>query len=410
MNEDTQYAVHLPSDATLNPESTVTRTYIPSPFPKNDLPPPVAAKLTVGLSRRPKRKGSLRGSLYVLIALSVFGLVIAFMLLVFGIRHAAQAGDSMPTAEVTSNAASGAVTATPFAIGSPTPSPTSGLVIKPWDGKQRFTVLLMGIDKRPGESLASANTDTLIVMSLDPASHTAGMLSVPRDLFISIPPNTIVGTGYGLQRINTALAIGELVKPGSGPELEMQTVQYNLGMRINAYVVVDFQAVVAIVNAVGGIDVDVPYTINDPAYPNMNYGYDPLYIPAGHVHMNGDLALKYARSRHQTDDLDRAKRQQQIIQAIRSKVLSLNMVPQLLVQAPALWSELSADVHSDLSLDQWLQLALYAKDIPLGNIKQAVIDWNYVQSQVYKGMDILIPDRAKIGPLLKQVFGANYNG
>jgi LCP family protein required for cell wall assembly len=236
------------------------------------------------------------------------------------------------------------------------------------------------------------------------------MLSVPRDLFISIPPNTVVGTGYGLQRINSAYAIGQLVKPGSGPELEMQTVQYNLGMRINAYVVVDFQAVVAIVDAVGGVDVDVPYAINDPAYPNMNYGYDPLYIPAGHIHMNGDLALKYARSRHQSDDLDRAKRQQQIIQAVRSKILSLNMVPRLLVQAPALWSALSADVHSDLTLDQWLQLALYAKDIPLGSIHQAVLNWQYVQSRVYQGMDILVPDRALIGPLLEQVFGANYNG
>ncbi|MHB8626609.1 MAG: LCP family protein [Aggregatilineales bacterium] len=407
MNEDTQPAVHLPSDAILNSEPTVTRAYIPSPLPKDGLPPPLAVKVPIAPPRRTARKSSFRGSLYVLIAFSAFGLAIAFMLVVFGIRRAAQAGNAVPTSLT---AALGAITATPLATGSPTPSPTPGLAIQPWDGKQRFTVLLMGIDKRPGESGTAFRTDTLIVMSLDPATHTAGMLSVPRDLFISIPPNTVVGTGYGLQRINAAYAIGELVKPGSGPQLEMQTVQYNLGMRINAYVVVDFQAVVAIVNAVGGIDVDVPYTINDPAYPNMNDGYDPLYIPAGHVHMDGDLALKYARSRHQTDDLDRAKRQQQIIQTIRSKILGLNMAPQLLAQSPTLWSELSADVHTDLTLDQLLQLAVYAKDIPIGSIRQAVIDWSYVKSQVYQGMDILVPDRALIGPLLTQTFGANYNG
>lgn len=409
MNEDTQFAVHLPSDGTLSPESSDTRTFIPAPHPKgSSLPAPLAVKMTVAPQRRTPPKSTLRGSLYLLIALSTFGLAIVFVLLVLGIRRATQVTVATPTTDRLS--ALSAITATPFVASSPIPSPTPGFAIQPWDGKQRFTVLLMGIDKRPGDSGTTFRTDTLIIMSLDPATHTAGMLSVPRDLFISIPPNTVVGTGYGLQRINAAYAIGELVKPGSGPELEMQTVQYNLGMRINAYVVVDFQAVVAIVNAVGGIDVDVPYTINDPAYPNMNYGYDPLYIPAGHVHMDGDLALKYARSRHQTDDLDRAKRQQQIIQGIRSKVLSLNMVPQLLVQAPTLWSELSADVHSDLTLDQWLQLALYAKDIPVGSIHQAVIDWHYVQSQVYQGMDILVPDRVLIGPLLQQIFGANYNG
>ena len=409
MNEDTQPAVHLPSDSILNAEPTVARTYIPSPLPKDNLlPPPLAVKVPMsGKRSAPVRKHSFWGSLYVLIALSAIGLAVVFMLVVFGIRRQAFASDTPPTI---ANAAPGAVTATPLAMGSPTPSPTPGLSIQPWDGKQRFTVLLMGIDKRPGDSGTAFRTDTLIVMSLDPATHTAGMLSVPRDLFISIPPNTVVGTGYGLQRINAAYAIGELVKPGSGPELEMQTVQYNLGMRINAYVVVDFQAVVSVVNAVGGIDVDVPYTINDPAYPNMNYGYDPLYIPAGHVHMDGDLALKYARSRHQTDDLDRAKRQQQIIQAIRSKVLNLNMVPQLLVQAPTLWSELSADVHTDLTLDQLLQLAVYAKDIPISSIRQAVLDWSYVQSQVYQGMDILVPDRALMGPLLIKTFGANFNG
>jgi polyisoprenyl-teichoic acid--peptidoglycan teichoic acid transferase len=74
-------------------------------------------------------------------------------------------------------------------------------------------------------------------------------------------------------------------------------VQYNLGMRVNDYIVFEFGTVIDSVDMVGGIDVNVEKAINDPQYPNMNYGYDPLYIPSGTIHMNGDLALKYARSR-----------------------------------------------------------------------------------------------------------------
>ena len=270
-------------------------------------------------------------------------------------------------------------------------------------------MLLMGIDKRPGESGTAFRTDTLIILSIDPVTHTAGILSVPRDLFVTIPPNTVVSTNYGLQRINAAYDIGELTKPGSGATLAMQTVQYNIGIKINAYVVVDFQSVIAIVNAVGGVDVDVASAINDPYYPSMNFGYDPLYIPAGHIHMDGALALKYARSRHQSDDLDRARRQQQIVDAVRDKALNVSMVAQLAAQAPSLWNTLSADIHTDLTFDQLVSLALYAKDIPKANVHQGVIDWHYVSGQVYQGMDILVPNRAAIGPLMVQVFGANYN-
>jgi polyisoprenyl-teichoic acid--peptidoglycan teichoic acid transferase len=163
------------------------------------------------------------------------------------------------------------------------------------------------------------------------------------------------------------------------------------------------------INAVGGIDINVKSTINDPEYPSMNYGYEPLYIPAGITHMDGTLALKYARSRHQTNDFDRAKRQQEVITAVRNKILDLNMLPELIVQAPNLWGSMSRNIHTGLSLDQLLRLVVYVKDIPPENIKQGVIDYSYVTPTMWDGASVLVPNRASLGPLLVQVFGANYN-
>jgi LCP family protein required for cell wall assembly len=278
------------------------------------------------------------------------------------------------------------------------------MVIRPWDGKERFTVLVMGMDKRPGEFGSAFRTDTLILISLDPATKHVGMLSLPRDLYVDVP-------GYGLQRINTAYSAGELEGPGGGPRLAMQTVQYNFGIRVNDYVVVDFNAFIRVIDLVGGINVNVPYDISDPEYPDMNYGYDPFYITAGWHQMDGATALKYARSRHSSDDIDRGQRQQQVLYALRDKVLAYDMIPKLAAEAPALWSELRDGVKTGLSLDQILQLAWWVKDIPSSSYTNAVLGWDYVTPVNWQGSDILIPDRlsGKLVTLMTEVFGPNYN-
>jgi LCP family protein required for cell wall assembly len=91
-----------------------------------------------------------------------------------------------------------------------------------------------------------------------------------------------------------------------GGQLAVDTIQYNLGVRVDYYVLVEFDAFITLVDEIGGIDINVPYEIYDPEYPDMNYGYDPLYIPAGFQHMDGELALKYARTRHGDNDFERA--------------------------------------------------------------------------------------------------------
>ena len=159
-------------------------------------------------------------------------------------------------------------------------------------------------------------------------------------------------------------------------------------------------------NWIDGIDIDVAETIDDESYPDRCYGYDPFYIEAGSQHLSGEEALKYARTRA-TDggDVDRAERQQQVILAIRDKVLQLDMVPQLIGQAPQLWLTLQKNVRTNLTPDEAVQLALLAQDIPRENINSAVIDYNYVYGETTPdGRQVLIPIRENIRALRDEIF------
>jgi LCP family protein required for cell wall assembly len=276
------------------------------------------------------------------------------------------------------------------------------VVIKPWDGKTRVTILVMGLDKRPGEQGRSYRTDTLILVSIDPASQSVGMLSIPRDLVVPIPNRA------DMQPINTAFVYGELERPGFGPRLTAETVQYNLGIRVDHYVVVQFEAVIRLIDAIGGITIDVPKTIDDKEFPDLyTYGYDPFYIEAGVRRMDGLLALKYARTRHQDSDFDRTERQQQVLLAVRNQ--ALGDLPRLIAAAPTIWGEISTGVETDLSFDQILSLGLLAKDIPDGAIKRASLTGDYVQVTQHRGAPVVTINRATIVKLLVEVFGPTYN-
>ncbi|MBN1680553.1 MAG: LCP family protein [Anaerolineae bacterium] len=276
------------------------------------------------------------------------------------------------------------------------------MVINPWKGEDRFTVLVMGVDRRPGEAGTAFLTDTIILISLDPATDRVGILSLPRDLQVEVPD-------FGVQPINTVYRLGELDGIGGGSHLAVLTVQYNLGIPVNEYVVVDFNAFIRIVDEIGGIDVEVKQTVDDPEYPDMNYGYSPFYLEAGWQHLDGETALKFARSRHQTDDIDRAYRQQQVLYAVRDRVISKDMLPTLAAKAYTLWADLRDSIDTGLSVDQMLQLAWSMKDVPRQNIKSGVLDWNYIIAENWNGRPIIRPDRTKIADLMIEVFGPDYN-
>jgi LCP family protein required for cell wall assembly len=268
-----------------------------------------------------------------------------------------------------------------------------------WEGTDRVNVLLMGIDQREHEQ-GPWRTDTMLVLTIDPVTMTGGMLSIPRDLWVPIP-------GYDEGRINTAHYLGELYDyPGGGPALAAKTMQYNLGVPIQHYARFNFAAFEELVDLIGGIDVYVEEEISDPTYPDEGYGYDPLYIAAGRQHFDGEMALKYARTRHTIGgDFDRAKRQQQVLLAVFEQVTRLDLLPELAPRAPDLWQTFQGSVVTDLTLDQAIALAQLASEVDPENIRYVVIDQYYTQFwDTPDGQQVLIPLRDRIRELRDYIF------
>ena len=285
-------------------------------------------------------------------------------------------------------------TATPYATPNPeflAPTVDIGNTQR-WQGNERVTILLMGGDTRPDQQgVSRPRTDSMMLLMIDPDTQTAGVLSIPRDLYVEVP-------GHGLNRINTAYAYG-------GGDLAVETVQYNLGVHINYYVLVEFNAFITLIDEIGGITVYVPRTIYDETYPDMDYGYDPFYIEAGEHHMDGETALKYARTRHGDNDFYRARRQQAVLLAIRERVLRADMLPELIQKAPTLYNTTSRSITTNMTLQEMTSLALLAEDISSDNIRTGVIDADYTYGYYTDtGANVLIPQRDRIGELLSTVF------
>jgi LCP family protein required for cell wall assembly len=262
----------------------------------------------------------------------------------------------------------------------------------PWNGHDRLNVLILGIDSR-GVAGDTMNTDTMIVLSLDPVNRTAAMLSVPRDTLTAIP-------GHGSEKVNSAFAIG-------GPELAQATVEGLLGIRINSYALINFEAFTRIVDSVGGALVDVKRPIRDEAYPTADFGVERLNIQAGPQLMPGDIALKYARSRHDSNDFSRARRQQDVIAAIRARLATDGMLARL----PGIVNEVGSAVETNFDPANILPLAGLGGGIPSSDIKSEVLlpcgadatHCELTEDNSPLGY-YLIPDKAKIANLVAELF------
>lgn len=276
--------------------------------------------------------------------------------------------------------------------------PALGPTPPPWDGADRVTMLVMGLDYRDWQAgEGPPRTDTMILFTVDPVHRTAGILSIPRDLWVSIP-----GADYG--RINTAYQIGEAYQlPGGGPALAAETVEGLLGVPIDYYAQIDFGAFVRFIDEIGGVKVEFTETIKlDP----MGTGNTKRFKPGVYT-LPGDLALAYVRLRKtEGGDFDRAQRQQAVIMSIRNQILSHKMLPTLIAKAPMLYNELSAGIHTNLTLDQAIRLAWLASQIPEENIKRGAIGAEHVTfAKSPDGtQDVLKPITEKIRALRDEVF------
>ncbi len=279
---------------------------------------------------------------------------------------------------------------------------------QPWDGKTRVTILLMGLDYRDCETEAgfqecdntgASRTDSMMLVSIDPVSKSVGVLSIPRDLWVYIP-------GYDYYKINTAYFLGVANNlPEGGPGLAMDTVEQVLGVPIQYYALVDFNAFVRIIDELGGVKIRPTEKIKiDPIGPNNSFYLDPgVYV------VDGETALAYARNRYtEGGDFDRANRQQEVLLSVRERVTQFNMLPTLVTKAPAIYNEVQKGVRTNLTLQQIVQLALLSQQIPKENIKRGVIGPpNYITfSESPDGQAIEIPVTDQIRLLRDEIFAS----
>jgi LCP family protein required for cell wall assembly len=266
-----------------------------------------------------------------------------------------------------------------------------------WDGASRVNMLAMGLDFRDWEAGEGApRTDTMILLSIDPISKTAGMLSIPRDLWVSIP-------GFeDPSRINAAYRLGETYDlPEGGPGLAMQTVESLLGLKIDYFALIDFATFEKFIDEIGGVKIKIPKKIRvDPI------DGETIVLRAGEQVLPGSLALAYARARYtEGGDFDRAQRTQQVIMGIRNRIVNAHALPGLIARAPAIFEQLSSGITTNLGLNEAIQLAVLAQQIPEENIKRGVIGSEHVTfGKSPDGDDVLKPRPEQIRILRDEIF------
>jgi LCP family protein required for cell wall assembly len=328
--------------------------------------------------------------------LRAFSLIIILSFIFAGCEVPAYVGAENPVSLIDASPNS-TPTPTPFMPVGPTPTyiPTAFPTLPPTaegqdssDGagpagllnipEDQINILLLGSDQR--SKIGGFRTDTIILLSINPTTKTASMISFPRDLYIYIP-------GWTYQRINTAMFHG-------GFELLAETLEYNFGIRPTHYVMTYFWAFEEVINNLGGIDIEV-------ARPLVDNTMKPVFsVPAGIVHMDGSTALRYSRSRYSTSDFDRSRRQQDVIQALLKKLLSLNAIE----KSDELYELYDETVTTNLTWSEiasLVPLAVHFSDT--SRIRKffvgpaEVISWT-----TPGGAQVLLPREEKIIALLKQ--------
>jgi LCP family protein required for cell wall assembly len=274
----------------------------------------------------------------------------------------------------------------------PTPAPEEALPI--WDGKERVTILLLGLDQREEDRGIPARSDTMVLLTMDPLNLTAGMLSIPRDLWVPIP-------GYENNKINVAHFLGEQAKEGDGPELARRTVQKNFGVHIHYVARVDFKGFERLIDQIGGVTIDVDRALLDNEYPNERVanGITRLFIPPGPQRMNGLQALRYARSRHADSDFGRNLRQQRVLQAAREQVLQAGIIPKL----PSMFAVLNQSIWTSVPWFDMLALANLGRRVDTGKIMTRQIDGSLIDDVNGDGT-VLVPSRSRIRPVVQELF------
>ena len=216
--------------------------------------------------------------------------------------------------------------------------------------------------------------------------------------------------GYESNRLNTANFIGDrdAYPGGGGPALAMETVATNFGVSVDKYILINFDVFTTIVDvlAPNGVPLTVRETINDPHYPDAGYGTIHVEFQPGEQRMDAETLLQYARTRAtKGGDFDRARRQQEVLDAVRAEVLSAGGIVNLLAHSPVLWTELSNSYRTNLELNDILALGRLMGQIEREDIRFEVVNNLYVNNGLSpNGESVLFPDYAAISELIQRTF------
>jgi LCP family protein required for cell wall assembly len=321
-----------------------------------------------------------------------------------------------------SPSAAGGPTDAPVDTSSPEPSDSGpapqgsdlpAASIPPWNGTERLNILLIGSDQRPQEG--TFNTDTLIVASIDPTTRQVAMFSLPRDSTnIPLPPGPLRNAyaSYGgvyPKKINSLFTTvrnrADLVSGTSRTRgfNGLKLVLGNLyGLDIKYFVEVNFEGFRQVVDALGGVTINVQVPVVDNLYPSDSGRTARVYIPAGIQHMTGAQALVYARSRHGSDDFDRGARQQRVITSMREQADVATIIPRI----PQLIDALKATVKTDIPQSELAKLAGLASTVDTKDIRSYVFSYPRYGTQTPPGVApyAYLPNAAKIRAAVASAF------
>src|SRR5579859_7855476 len=306
---------------------------------------------------------------------------LAQLIAVSATPHALPSATATPRATpLTSSAPIPTLTITPVPLGNIGPSiagsqPYNALALTPGpaDGSV-INVLILGLDQRPTDT-APGRTDTVMIVRLEPDRQRIALLSLPRDLIVPIP-------GFLPARINAANVYGELnPQTGGGTALARRTVSDLLGIPIDYVIRVNFEGFTGAVDALGGVDINVPTELYDPQYPTMDDRYMVAHFLPGPQHMDGATALIYSRVRHMDSDFQRMQRQQSVMVAALARLRQQNGIEQLQTLA-AVTSALRSYIQTDLPEDRLLSLAWAFHSFRPEQVERYTLDGSMIQENV----------------------------